>query len=293
MLQASRGATLSFSEIVVGSISYSDTHFTSPTGSSSASSTRSVAAAETALANAVACSASSAPASGPSSTVAAKPITPSWTTRRPIPSSVSSAVVSTRPSRSTTAWERIRSMRTSALLQPSHEARSSAAEHVDSRGKLRNSGRAPSPDLLLAPVVIVESDDVLLLERLAVLDLDQHKIDGSIRCDPVGRADGHVDARTWAYRVVVSVDRHDSGTAHDEPMFRSVCVDLVAQAAAGRDGESFDLVIGCLAQDAEFSPGTFFGDDTHVPIMVAHQPSGGLLRQLARIRRSDRRNCRA
>jgi putative transcriptional regulator len=102
-----------------------------------------------------------------------------------------------------------------------------------------------------------------------VLDLYEHQIRVPLGRNPVCCTYRHVDARTWTYRLVDSVERHDSGTADDEPVFRSVSMDLVTQSAACGDGDPFHLVIGGLAEDTEFSPGALFGDSTHSSIMVA------------------------
>ena len=86
------------------------------------------------MASPTASSASRAAASALSSTVAAKPMEPSRTTWSPTPISVSSTVVSTRPSRRATNWERILSILTSAWLHPRAAARSRAADRTSSRG---------------------------------------------------------------------------------------------------------------------------------------------------------------
>ena len=76
---------------------------------------------------------------------------PSWTTRRPRPSSRSSAEVSRRPSRRLTTCERIRSMRASACSQPSARARSSTAARTASSGRAENSASSSSVAICDAP----------------------------------------------------------------------------------------------------------------------------------------------
>ena len=83
---------------------------------------------------------SAAASAAPPATVAAKPRAPSTTTRTPMPSSVSSAAPSSRPSRRCTCWERIRSTRNSALVQPRRsDSPSTASRTPASRSGSRGS----------------------------------------------------------------------------------------------------------------------------------------------------------
>ena len=105
---------------------------TSPWTGSSASTVGRPPASVVTAAVSTAWSARTAAVSGLTATVAAKPRAPRYSTRTPTPISTSSAADSRRPSRSRSAWERIRSTRTWAWLHPRLRARSRAASRTRS-----------------------------------------------------------------------------------------------------------------------------------------------------------------
>ena len=125
-----------------GSTRNGDDQVTVPWDGSSASTTGRRVVAAVARADEAARSTRATAASTPTSTVAANPMAPSSTTRRPVPAPVSSPADSSRASRRPTDCDRMPSTRTSALVQPRATARSRAASLTRAT---RSRSSAPSP----------------------------------------------------------------------------------------------------------------------------------------------------
>ena len=144
-LHSARSSTFSAKGTDTGSMSCGAIHPTTPCPASSASSTGRPPAPAMTRAASTASPTSSEASEGPTATVAANPNAPSTTTRTPTPSWVSSAAPSSRPSRRCTCWERIRSTRTSALVQPSRsDSPRTASRTAVSRSGSRGSAVAPT-----------------------------------------------------------------------------------------------------------------------------------------------------
>ena len=104
------------------------------------------------------------------------------------------------------------------------------------------------------PVVVVQADDVVFAEVVAVLDLDEHQGNLARVVDPVRRAGRHIDGVTALHVGAVTVEGDDPGPAHHEPVLRTPCVPLVAEALPGPDLDCLDLEIRALREDGIGAP---------------------------------------
>src|ERR1700761_1370330 len=109
--------------------------------------------------------------------------------------------------------------------------------------------------LRLGPaVVVVQPDDVVFAEVVAVLDLDEHQRHGTGVVDPVRGAGRHVHGVAPLDLGELAVQGHDPGTADHEPVFRPPGVPLVAEALPGVDLDRLDLVIPGFGEDGVSPP---------------------------------------
>ena len=131
-------------------------------------------------------------------------------------------------------------------------------------------GRCPGP-----PEIVLEPHDVVLVERLAALDLDDDEVDLAGVLDAMGRADRHVDRRSGPHGVVDPVESDLARAPYDEPVLAAVAVALVAEALAGVDEERLHLVVRRDLEDGVVAPGAFVVlAVSHRPIMAAPPPRG-------------------
>src|SRR5436305_1811059 len=79
-------------------------------------------------------------------------------------------------------------------------------------------GKRPSALSAGASEVVLESNDVVLAEVFAVLDLHEYKIAGAGVLDAMRRAGGNVERGSRLDPVDRPIERHDPLTVHDEPV---------------------------------------------------------------------------
>ena len=92
-------------------------------------------------------------------------------------------------------------------------------------------GRGRGLGLLGAAVVVVEADDVVLAEVVALLHLDEDEGLVAGVAHPVGGAERDVDGLARDDLVVDVVEGDDGGAGDDEPVLLAAVVLLVARGA--------------------------------------------------------------
>src|ERR1700761_7786008 len=117
-----------------------------------------------------------------------------------------------------------------------------------------------------AAVVVVETDDVVLAEVVALLDLDEHQRPGPGVADPVGHSDRDVDRVAPLDLAVTAVKGDDPGSGDHEPVLGAPGVLLVAQPLARPDLDGLHLEVARLGQDGVGAPRAL-GTIGHLVIM--------------------------
>src|ERR1700749_3487018 len=125
-----------------------------------------------------------------------------------------------------------------------------------------------------ATVVVVEPDDVVLAEVVAVLDLHEHQRQRAGVVDPVGHPDGDVYTVAALDRVVVAVEGDDPSPADHEPVLGTPLVLLVTQPLARLDLDGLHLEVTGLGQDGIGAPRAL-GTIGHRAIMPGRRPVSG------------------
>src|SRR5215831_12663075 len=105
-----------------------------------------------------------------------------------------------------------------------------------------------------AAEVVLEANDVVLAEVLAVLDLDEHELGCTGVLDAMRRAALDVDGHSGPAFDLAVVQRHEAVPAHDEPVLGAPSVPLIAQPFARLHDDLLHLVIGRSDQNVVTSP---------------------------------------
>ncbi len=116
--------------------------------------------------------------------------------------------------------------------------------------------------------VVLQADDVVLTEVVAVLDLDEDQVLATRVLDPVCGAEGDVDRASRPDADADTVEGDDAVALEDEPMLGPTVVHLVAEALPGKDHDALHLVAGALVQDGVPAPGPGVGLHRHRPTVV-------------------------
>src|SRR5271170_6706813 len=101
---------------------------------------------------------------------------------------------------------------------------------------------------------VVDSDDVILAEIAAGLNLDQLHVDLTWIGEPVRRANRQIDRLVFVDERHFVVKRNLSGAAHDHPVLGAVVVLLQREAAARPHDNAFDLIARALVDALIIAP---------------------------------------
>src|SRR3984957_8270954 len=101
---------------------------------------------------------------------------------------------------------------------------------------------------------VVNSDDVVLAEIAACLNLNQLDVDLAWIGEPVRRANRQVDRLVLVNERHFFVERDLGGAAHDHPVLGAVVMLLQREAPAGPHNNAFDLVAGALIDALVIAP---------------------------------------
>src|ERR1700722_10614105 len=102
---------------------------------------------------------------------------------------------------------------------------------------------------------VVDSDDVVLAEIAAGLNLDQLDVDLAWIGEPVRRANRQVDRFVLVNERHSLVERDLGGAAHDHPVLGAVVVLLQRQAPARPHDNAFDLIARAPVDALIIAPG--------------------------------------
>src|SRR5262245_40662464 len=126
-----------------------------------------------------------------------------------------------------------------------------------------------------AAEVVLEADDVVLTEVLAVLHLDEHEVGGAGVLDAVRRTLFDVDRDPGPAFELLVVQRDDAMPAHDEPVLGTARVLLVAEPLPRQHDDLLHLVIGRIDQNLVAPPRTNVALQTHSDSLPFPEASGG------------------
>src|SRR6202042_2123798 len=101
---------------------------------------------------------------------------------------------------------------------------------------------------------VVDSDDVVLAEVTAGLNLDQLDVDLAWIGEPVRRANRQVDRFVLVNERHFVVERDLDGAAHDHPVLGAVVALLQREAPARPHDNAFDLVARALVDALIIAP---------------------------------------
>ena len=105
------------------------------------------------------------------------------------------------------------------------------------------------------PVIdVVDSDDVILAEIAAGLNLDQLHVDLAWIGEPVRRANRQVDRLVLVNERHFVIERDLGGAAHDHPVLGAVVVLLQRETAARAHDNAFDLIARALVDALIIAP---------------------------------------
>src|ERR1700723_92428 len=107
---------------------------------------------------------------------------------------------------------------------------------------------------LFTVIDVVDSDDVILAEITAGLNLDQLDVDLAWIGEPVRRANRQVDRFVLVNERYFVVQRDLGGAAHDHPVLGAVMVLLQREAPARPHDNAFDLVARALVDALIIAP---------------------------------------
>src|SRR6202167_5486852 len=103
-------------------------------------------------------------------------------------------------------------------------------------------------------VDVVDSDDIVLAEIAAGLNLDQLHVDLAWIGEPVRRANRQVDRFILVDERHFVIERDLGGAAHDHPVLGAVVVLLQREAPARPHNNAFDLVARALVDALIIAP---------------------------------------
>lgn len=108
----------------------------------------------------------------------------------------------------------------------------------------------------LPPEIILKSNDVVLTEVRAALNLNENEVVFPCIFNTMSHAGWYVDRLTLGedYFHPIQSDSGSAGNRH--PMLRAVCMLLIAQSLSWQHFDPFDLVVGTFVEDGESSPGS-------------------------------------
>jgi hypothetical protein len=123
------------------------------------------------------------------------------------------------------------------------------------RARCPQSSGNPSAASDVPSIIVVQADDVVLSEVVAVLDFDEDQVVFTGVVDAVGYPDRHVDGRPGADRQLVIVEDDHPRASQDEPVLGASCVPLIAEPRPSSYRDALDFVPGLVVQDDISSPG--------------------------------------
>jgi hypothetical protein len=108
-----------------------------------------------------------------------------------------------------------------------------------------------------ALVIVIETDDIVLAQVFAALDLDDHQRDLAGILQAVVLADGDEGRLVDVDHLLLVTAGHQGGAGNDDPVLTAVVVLLQRKPLSRRDLDALDLVAAALVEHQVGPPGAF------------------------------------